>query len=121
MEGFINQFISEYGMTIIYSVVTAIIGYVGIGIKMLITKYINDERKRAIARTCVEAVEQICKELNIHGEDKYNKCAEFITELAKEKGIEIGSTEIKLLIEQAVHSLNKSVDEALSGGNVATE
>lgn len=114
MGSIINQFIVEYGATILYTIITGIIGYVGIGIKMLITKYINDNRKRAIARTCVEAVEQICKDLDIHGEEKYNKCAEYIAGLAKENGIQIGETEIKLLIEQAVHTLNQSVNDALN-------
>lgn len=113
MGSIINQFIAEYGSTIIYTIITGIIGYVGIGIKMLITKYINDNRKRAIARTCVEAVEQICKTLDIHGEEKFKKCAEYISGIAKENGIKIGETEIKMLIEQAVHTLNQNVNEAL--------
>lgn len=113
MGSIINQFIAEYGSTIIYTVITGIIGYVGIGIKMLITKYINDNRKRAIAKTCVEAVEQICKTLDIHGEEKFKKCAEYVSGLAKENGIEIGETEIKMLIEQAVHTLNQNVNDAL--------
>ena len=38
----LNEFISTYGTTILYSVLTAIAGYLGIVVKNLYTKYINE-------------------------------------------------------------------------------
>ena len=65
------EFINEYGTTIIYTLLTAFAGYLGLWIKSLYTKYINDKTKKDVVRTCVRAVEQLYKDL--HGEEKYNE------------------------------------------------
>ena len=67
----IKEFINEYGMTILYTLLTAFAGYIGLWIKSLYTKYINDMTKKEVVRTCVKAVEQLYK--NLHGEEKYNE------------------------------------------------
>ena len=105
MENLMVEFISQYGVTILYTVITAIAGYLGIFIKGLLEKYVNDSIKRAVAKTCVEAVEQIYKDL--HGEDKLNKCLESMSEMLMEKGITITSLEMRMLIEAAVLEFNK--------------
>lgn len=99
------QFVSEYGNTILYTILTAIAGAFGIIIKNLYQKYINDKTKRAVAKTCVQAVEQIYSDL--HGEAKYNKCVEAMSQMLAEKGIVITELEIKMLIEAAVGEFNK--------------
>ena len=66
-----SEFITTYGATILYSILTAIAGYLGIVVKNLYTKYINDKTKQDVAKTCVKAVEQIYKDL--HGEEKLQK------------------------------------------------
>lgn len=105
MENLMVEFISTYGVTILYTVITAIAGYLGIFIKGLVEKYINDSTKRAVAKTCVEAIEQIYKDL--HGEDKLNKCLEAMSEMLMEKGITVTSLEMRMLIEAAVLEFNK--------------
>ena len=107
MESLITEFISTYGATILYTVITAIAGYLGIFVKSLVEKYVNDSTKKAVAKICVEAVEQIYKDL--HGEDKLNKCLEAMSEMLMEKGITITSLEMRMLIEAAVLEFNKSV------------
>ena len=99
------QFVIEYGNTILYSILTAIAGAFGMIIKNLYQKYINDKTKRAVAKTCVQAVEQIYSDL--HGEAKYNKCVEAMSQMLAEKGIVITELEIKMLIEAAVGEFNK--------------
>ena len=99
------QFVSEYGNTILYTILTAIAGAFGMIIKNLYQKYINDKTKRAVAKTCVQAVEQIYSDL--HGEAKYNKCVEAMSQMLAEKGIVITELEIKMLIEAAVGEFNK--------------
>lgn len=99
-----NQFIAEYGTTILYAVITAIAGYLGIVFKNLYTKYINDKTKKDVVRTCVEAVEQIYKDL--HGEEKFNKAVECASDMLEEKGIMISELEIMMLIEAAVSEFN---------------
>ena len=51
------EFINQYGMDILYTVVMAIAGYVGIVVKNLVTKYINDKTKQDVAKTVVQFVE----------------------------------------------------------------
>ena len=70
MEIFVN-FISEYGTTILYAILTALAGYIGIAVKNLYQKYINTKTKREVARTVVQAIEQLYK--NLRGEEKLNK------------------------------------------------
>ena len=64
------EFINEYGMQILYTIITAIAGYIGIVLKNVVTKYFNDKTKQSVAKTAVQFVEQVYKEL--HGEEKLN-------------------------------------------------
>lgn len=101
-----DEFITSYGATIIYTVLTAIAGWIGVVLKNVYTKYINDKTKKAVVKTCVEAVEQLYKELN--GEEKFDKCIEAITEMLTEKGITITELEVKMLLEASVHQIKNS-------------
>lgn len=56
-----KEFISAYGTTILYSILTAVAGYIGIVVKNLYQKYINDKTKQDVAKTVVQAVEQIIR------------------------------------------------------------
>lgn len=100
-----KEFLSLYGMEIIYGVVTTIVGYLAFYIKKLADRYINDGTKKSVAKTVVQAVEQIYKDL--HGEDKLNKGIAYMSELLTEKGITTNETEIRLLIEEAVGEFNE--------------
>ena len=105
MNAFFTEFINAYGMEILYAIITAIAGYVGIVVKNLYQKYVNDSTKKAVVKTCVQAVEQIYTDL--HGQDKYNKVVESASEMLCEKGITITDIELKMLIEAAVGEFNK--------------
>lgn len=83
---------------------TAIAGYLGIVIKNLYQKYINDKTKQDVAKTCVKAVEQIYKDL--HGEEKLQKALESASEMLASKGITISDIELRILIEAAVAEFN---------------
>ena len=106
---FIKIFISEYGTTILYAVLTALAGYIGIFAKKLYTKYVNDKTKQAVAKTVVQAVEQIYKDL--HGEEKLNKALEAASEMLAEKGITITDLEMRMLIEAALAEFNKAFEQ----------
>lgn len=103
MEVF-KEFISTYGTTILYSIITAIAGYIGVVIKNLYQKYINDQTKQNVVKTCVQAVEQIYKDL--HGEEKLNKALESASEMLESKGITVSDIELRMLIEAAVGEFN---------------
>ena len=106
---FIKLFISEYGTTILYAILTALAGYIGIVAKRLYTKYVNDKTKQAVAKTVVQAVEQIYKDL--HGEEKLNKALEAASEMLAEKGITITDLEMRMLIEAALAEFNKAFEK----------
>ena len=103
---FLKEFISEYGTTILYAILTAIAGYLGIVIKRLYTKFVNDKTKQAVAKTVVQAIEQIYKDL--HGDEKLNKALESMSEMLAEKGITITDLEMRMLIEAAVAEFNEA-------------
>ena len=104
MELFL-QFINEYGTQLIYLIVTAIAGYIGIVVKNLYQKYVNDQTKKDVVKTVVQGVEQLYKDL--HGEEKLHKALEAASEILHEKGITITEFELEMLIEAAVAEFNK--------------
>lgn len=102
-----ETFINEYGTTLIYTVVTAILGFVGIAIKTLLERFVNDKRKQKIVETCVKAAEQIYKELK--GKEKLEKVKENIVAMLNENGLTISELEMDMLIEAAVAEMNKQL------------
>ncbi len=103
------QFINEYGTAILYTIVTAIGGYLGIVVKNIYQKYINDKTKREVAKVTVQFVEQVYKDL--HGEEKLNKALESMSEMLAEKGILISELEMRVLIEAAVSEFNDAFNK----------
>lgn len=112
----LKEFMNEYATTILYAIVTAIAGYIGIVVKNLYQKYVNDKTKKAVAKTVVNAVEQLYKDL--HGQEKYDKAVEAMSQMLADKGITISDIEIKMLIEAAVAEFNNSFIEV---GEIASE
>lgn len=100
-----KEFIVMYGMEILSLVMTTLASVIAFAIKGLADKYINTNTKKAVAKTVVQAVEQIYKDL--HGEEKLNKGIEYMTALLNEKGIKASETEMRVLIEGAVGELNE--------------
>ena len=103
---FFKEFLSQYGFSLIYALVMAIAGYVGIVIKNLISKYVTSTETRKVVDDCVLAVEQIYKD--IHGQEKYERCVESLTIILNEKGLAASDLEIRMMIEAAVKRLNLS-------------
>lgn len=104
-----EEFMMQYGVTIIGTLLTAVAGYVGIAIKRLYEKICNDNTKKSIVKTCVAAIEQIYKDL--HGEDKLMRCLEAASGMLNERGIKTSDGELRLLIEAAVQQFNKGLSE----------
>ena len=99
------EFIEAYGMELLYALITAVAGWLAIVAKNIATKYINDQTKKTVAKTVVQAVEQIYKDL--HGEEKLNKAIEYMAEMLTEKGITATELEVRVLLEDAVGEFNK--------------
>lgn len=105
----LKDFLSEYGATLIYAIISAILGYIGIVVKSLITRIANDKTKKDVVSTCVRAVEQIFTDL--HGQDKLEKCIEKAVAILSSKGIDASADEIYMLIEAAVKDMNMQMND----------
>lgn len=106
---FIKMFISEYGTTILYAILSGIFAYLGVKVKALADKYLNTKIKQDVARTVVQAIEQVYTDL--HGEEKLNKALEAASEMLAEKGITVTDLEMRMLIEAAVAEFNKAFEK----------
>lgn len=106
-----NDFLSQYGTTILYSILLALAGTLGKWIGGIYKKHVNNKTKREIAQVCVKAVEQLYK--NLHGEEKYNKAVEAITEMLAVNGITITDIELKMLIEATCQEFVKTAKDKI--------
>lgn len=104
------EFINQYGMEILSTIVLAVFGYIGLVLKKLATKYINDKTKEKVAKNAVKFVEQVYKDL--HGEDKLTEAIDAAVEMLAEKGITVSQLEMRVLIEAAVAEFNKAFEKA---------
>ena len=100
-----KEFFATYGMELISIIAPIIAGYLALAVRHLVNKYLNDNTKKSVAKTVVQAVEQIYTD--IHGQEKLDKGIELMTKLLKEKGIKASETEMRVLIENAVGEFNK--------------
>lgn len=119
MELFL-QFINEYGTTILYTILTALFGYLGIVAKKYFDKWFETKEKKEIAMEVVQFVEQVYKAL--HGQKKLDKAMEAMSQMLEEKGIYITELEMRVLIEAAVAKFNKAFekkDEVESDGTIS--
>lgn len=105
MEYF-NDFMHEYGIQIAYALLTAVAAWIGNVISKYYRKWVNTREKKELAKTVVTAVEQIYKTL--HGEEKFAKAYEALSEMLADHGIHITDLEIKMLIEAAVGEANNA-------------
>lgn len=110
-----SDFVNIVLVPVLGTVITAIVGYLGVKIKSLLEKWTQDKMMRDAAETCVRAVEQLYKDL--HGAEKFQVCVNNLTEMLAEKGIHVTDLEIKMLVESAVQKLNEAVQDALKPPN----
>ena len=108
----LSEFFNEYGLQLMYLVVTAVAGYLGIVVKNLCTKYINDKTKEAVAKNAVKFVEQVYKDL--HGEEKLEEALNAASEMLMEKGITVSALELRVLVEAAVAEFNNAFHKEVS-------
>lgn len=106
---FLKMFISEYGTTILYTILTGVFAYLGMQAKALFDKFFTDKTKRDVAKTVVQAVEQVYKDL--HGEEKLGEALIAASEMLAEKGISVSDLELRMLIESALAEFNKAFEK----------
>ena len=115
----ILEIIKEYGMEILGAILTGIAGALGLAIKNLAAKYLNDITKRGIARDAAAFVEQVWK--TIHGPDKLKKALEVAEKLLQKKGVPFDAEEMEILIEAAVAEFNDAFNAPTVLEGIAVE
>ena len=100
------EFINIYGMEILLAVLGFIGTVLGFVLKNLAKKFLNDKTKQAIAKVCVQFVEQVYKD--IHGEEKLFAALDRASQILAEKGIKFSAVEMETLIEAAVAEFNEA-------------
>ena len=100
----IQEIISNFLLPVIAAAVTGLAGFIGMQLKKIYQKYVDDKTKEAVVRTCVKAVEQLYHDLG--GPEKLEKAKDGIQEMLKEKGIAISELEMDMLIESVVSEFN---------------
>ena len=104
------EFMESYGISLIGTIITAIITFIGIAIKNMIQKYLNTREKRKVARDVVQFVEQVYK--GCHGDEKLNYALEAAKEMLLESGIAFNELEMRVMIESVLAEINKAFDKA---------
>jgi len=98
------EIVNTYGVEIIGAILTALAGIVATVATRLANKYINTKVKRDIARTVVQGVEQIYKDL--HGEEKLSRAMDAAADMLQAAGITVTDLELQMLLEAAVGEFN---------------
>ena len=98
------EFIETYGLSILYTVVTTLAGYIALVIKNLYKRYADDQTKKEVIKTVVKGIEQLYK--NLTGEEKLDFAIDNASEILENKGIVVSDLELRMLIESAVAEFN---------------
>lgn len=115
----VKEFLAQYGMEIISTIVIAIMGFIGICIKNVIKKFADDKTKQHVCKTVVKAVEQMYSDLT--GTEKYEKAVENITDMLTEKGISATELEVQMLIESCVKEMKENLPDWTKTNSSETE
>lgn len=97
----INQFISNYGLSILSIIITGLISYIGLGLKKVIHTLVIHKIKTESAEMVYHATEELYKNLN--PKEKYTKMMTYLQQILKEKNINISTLEINLLLYNIIH------------------
>ena len=115
MDG-LKVFINQYGLEIVTTIVTAIVGYIAVVAKNIAQKYINDKTKKEVAKIVVSGIEQCYKALE--GPQKLQKALEAASSMLAEKGIKVTDVELRMLLESALSEFNKVFENSGTQGTV---
>ena len=107
MDYIISEFIASYGSTILYSILGAVFTWLGTAIKKIIKQRCDEQTKREVVDTVVQAVAQLYEKLS--NEEKLEKAIEACYEMFAQKEIQVTDLELRLLIEASVTKLKSSL------------
>lgn len=110
----IKEFINNYALEIISTILTAIFGFLGVKIKRYLDEKENARIVQHVVKTAVLAVEQMYKDIS--GEEKFELAMKNISEMLEQKGIAVTELELKLLIERCVAEFSEPWKKAKLNG-----
>ena len=102
----IKEFIATYGNELLYTIITTVLTYVGLRVKTLYEKHVNDSIKKNIIEDTVKYVEQLHSDKT--SKEKHDIAKENILNLLAEKKITITDLELEVLIESACNNIQKN-------------
>lgn len=94
-------------ITILGALITGVFSYIGIVLKNLYKKYIDNAIKRSVVESTVSYVEHIGASLT--SSKKFQLAIEKSREWLSEKGLKVSDTELEILIESALMSLKQNM------------
>ena len=100
------EIINLYGAEILGTLLLALAGIIAMVTKNLVSKYLDTDTKRTLAKVVVQFIEQTYK--NLHGDDKLNAALTVLADMLQEKGIHASELEMKVMIESAVAEFNEA-------------
>lgn len=98
------SFLMQYGNTILYTALMAVLGYVGVEIKKHIVRWVNLFEKKEVVKTCVIATNRIYKDKT--DKEKYDIAIQNIQMMLKERSIEVGDLETKMLVAEVCETID---------------
>ncbi len=112
-----EYFVYTYGSQILLLILCILFGSLGFLARRVADRFLKDDAKRNVARTAVQYVEQVWKD--IHGKDKLHKALETASKLLTDKKIPFTVSELEVLIEAAVAEFNKAFEKPLERGDTS--
>ena len=97
---FLSDFMESYGIELISTALVAIAGYLGMFAKRLVEKYLKDKTAKSIAKTVVQAIQQMYKDMN--GAEKLEKAMEAFSDMLEAEDIHISELQMRMLLEASV-------------------
>lgn len=99
-----KEFISQALIPALALALTGLITWLGVKLKGVFEKSDKEKLYLSLASTCVQAVEQIYKDLD--GKAKLEKALEAFSQMLKTRGIKLSPIEMRMYIENAVGAFN---------------
>ena len=106
----LNEFFSIVIFPALFTLVTAIMSYLGVKAKQRIDASEMEKTKKEVVEMCVKATEQLFK--NATSTEKFDECAKAASEMLESKGITVTEFEIKYLIEAAIAEFNNAFENS---------
>ena len=104
----LKEFINDYGMAILSTILTAVVSFLGVKLKSYLDKREDKEFINSTVDTVVKAIQQMYADLD--GEEKKEKAIENISNILEQKGIYVTELELEMLLESTVLALKKGLD-----------